>query len=314
MTHRSTGMAATNGPSGAHLMMSAPDFFEVSYRINPWMDPARWAVSAERLAADARNGWEELKHTYQRLGAVIEIQPAQRGLPDMVFTANAGLVLDRRAVLARFVCEERRGEEPHNRAFFERLRAEGVIDRVIEPSAGLYFEGAGDAIWDRTRGILWTGWGQRSSREMQHVLAEYYGVPAVALELIDPRFYHLDTCFCVLSRGEVVAYRPAFSATSWAVIEELIGRDRLIEAVDDDAFHLAVNSVCLGDDVVLCHASTGLREQLTQRGYRPHIVPLDSFNRSGGAAYCLTLRLDTLTSAAAPSRTPEDPGEERIAA
>lgn len=280
----------------AHLMMSAPDHFEVSYRINPWMDPSQWNVSAERLAGDARQGWAALKRTYEQLGARVHVQPAQKNLPDMVFTANAGLVLDRKVVLARFLCAERRGEEVHNRAFFNALAAQGLIDSVIDAPAGLAFEGAGDAIWDHTRSLLWTGWGQRSSREMTPFLAETYGLPAVDLELIDPRFYHLDTCFCVMSRGDVLVHRAAFAPKSFALIEALVGRDQLIVASDDDANHLAVNSVSLGDDVVLCHATPGLRAQLNERGYDVHVVPLDSFNRSGGAAFCLTLRLDHLTN------------------
>ena len=280
----------------AHLMMSAPDFFEVSYKINPWMDPSQWRVSAERLAGDARKGWTALKARYEQLGARVHVQPAQKGLPDMVFTANAAVVLDRKAVLARFLCAERQGEQAHNSAYFNALAAQGLVDTVIDAPADLAFEGAGDAIWDATRSLLWTGWGQRSSRQMTPFLAETFGVPAVDLELIDPRFYHLDTCFCVLSRGDVLVHRAAFAPNSFALIEELVGRDRLIIAGDEDANHLAVNSVCLGDDVVLCHATPALRAQLGERGYDVHVVPLDSFNRSGGAAFCLTLRLDNLTN------------------
>jgi ornithine aminotransferase len=279
----------------ARLMMSAPDHFEVSYKINPWMDPSQWHVSAERLASDAKRGWAALKHTYESLGAVVEVQPAVKGLPDMVFTANAAAVLDRKVVLARFLCPERQGEEQHNRAFFEAMRARGVVDEIVKAPAGLYFEGAGDAIWDRTRNLLWTGYGQRSSHDMQFFLAETFGVPAVGLELVDPRFYHLDTCMCVLDGGEVLYYPPAFSPKALALLEDMIGKDRLIAATDEDALHLAVNSVCLGKDAVFCHASGSLRAALTARGYGVHVVPLDSFNRSGGAAYCLTLRLDRST-------------------
>lgn len=286
---------ATTSTPRARLMMSAPDHFEVSYAINPWMDPAQWHVSAERLAGDARRGWASLKQTYERLGAVVEVQPAVKGLPDMVFTANAAAVLDRKVVLARFLCAERQGEEPHNRAFFEAMRARGVVDDIVQTPAGLFFEGAGDAIWDRTRGLLWTGYGQRSSRDMQFFLAETFGVPAVALELVDPRFYHLDTCMCVLDGGEVLYYPPAFSQDARALLLDMVGQDRLIAAADEDALHLAVNSVCMGQDAVFCYASDGLRRTLEERGYRVHVVPLDSFNRSGGAAYCLTLRLDRST-------------------
>jgi ornithine aminotransferase len=314
MQQPASGMEAR---SRAHLMMSAPDFFEVSYRINPWMDPGQWSVAAERLAREARTGWLELKRTYERLGARVDVQPPQRGLPDMVFTANAGLVLDRKAMLARFLCRERQGEEPHDRAFFEAQRARGAIDAIVEPPAGLYFEGAGDAIWDRMRGVLWTGYGQRSSREMQYALAEAFAVPTIGLELIDPRFYHLDTCFCVLARGDILWYRPALAPAAQALVQELVGPERLIEASDEDAHHLAVNSVCLGTDVVLCYASEALRAELIRRGYRPHVVPLESFNRAGGAAYCLTLRLDVSTRPEARREPPfveEDFSELRAAA
>ena len=274
------------------LMMSAPDHFEVSYRINPWMDPVQWKSSADQLRRQANQGWKALKETYERLGAAVEVQPAQAGLPDLVFTANSALVLDRKALLARFRHPERRMEQIHDRAFFETLRSQERIDTIVETPEDLYFEGAGDAIWDATRGVMWTGWGQRSSRPMAQVIARMFSVPTVPLELVDPRFYHLDTCLCVLPGGDVLYYPAAFSPQSLETIRDLVDKDLLIEAAAADAEHLAVNSVCLGDRIVACHAGDALREALTQRGYEVHVVPLDSFNRSGGSAYCLTLRLD----------------------
>jgi ornithine aminotransferase len=299
----------------AHLIMSAPDFFEVSYRINPWMEPERWHRSAQRLAADARQGWQRLKSTYERLGARVEVQAAVRGLPDLVFTANAAMVLDRKALLARFACAERSGEEQHNRAFFEALRARDVIDEIVETPRHMYFEGAGDAHWDAKRRLVWVGYGQRSSADMHFAIAEIYGVPTMPLELVDPRFYHLDTCFCLLAGGEIVCYPPALSASARGRLIELVGPDMLIDAGEEDAHHLAVNSVCLGRDVVMCHASDRLRARLIERGYRVHVVPLDSFNRSGGAAYCLTLRLDLQTQPARrrPVFTEDDAAEPRAA-
>jgi N-dimethylarginine dimethylaminohydrolase len=278
-------------------MMSSPQHFEVSYTINPWMDPAQWSVSAARLAEDAQRGWDALKETYERLGARVTTQSPVRGLPDMVFTANAAVVLDRKVLLARFLCAERQGEEPHNRAFFEALRAQGAVDTIVEPPPGLYFEGAGDAIWDPHRRLVWTGHGQRSSEAMHRVIADLFDVPTVPLELVDPRFYHLDTCFCVLSGGEILWYPPAFSDAAAATIRATAGAANLIEASAEDAQHLGVNSVCLGRDVVMCHVTESTRAALTARGYTVHVVPLDSFNRSGGAAYCLTLRLDNTTAA-----------------
>ncbi|MEP6609166.1 MAG: ornithine--oxo-acid transaminase [Burkholderiaceae bacterium] len=285
----------------AHLMMSAPEHFQVSYTINPWMEPSQWSVSAKKLALDANRGWSALKKTYERLGARVEVQPPVEGLPDMVFTANAAVVLDRKVLLARFLCAERQGEEAHNRAFFEGLKARGAVDSIVEAPPGLYFEGAGDAIWDASRHLIWTGYGQRSSRDMFRTIEHLYGVPAIALELIDPRFYHLDTCFCVLSGGDVLWYPKAFSDSAAAAVREIVGADALIEATDDDASHLGVNSVSIGRHVVMCHASESARAELAERGYDVTIVPLESFNRSGGAAYCLTLRLDLTTSASGSS-------------
>ncbi len=299
--------AAAQAPEKAQrsrLMMSAPDHFEVSYRINPWMDPVQWKSSADQLRRQADRGWRALKDTYERLGAEVEIQSAQPGLPDLVFTANSALVLDRVALLARFRHPERRMELNHNRAFFESLRARGWIDSIVETPDDLYFEGAGDAIWDASRRLMWTGWGQRTSRPMADVIARMYSVPTVPLELVDPRFYHLDTCLCVLSGGEVLYYPAAFSAQSRELIRDLIGKDLLIEAGAQDAEHLAVNSVCLGDRIVMCYASDGLRDVLTSRGYEVHVVPLESFNRSGGSAYCLTLRLDLSSRAGADNPKP----------
>jgi len=283
------------GSERAHLVMSAPDFFEVSYRINPWMEPERWHPSARQLADQARHDWQWLKSTYEELGALVEVQAPAAGLPDMVFTANAALVLDRKVLLARFACAERRGEEAHDRAFFQVLHERGVLDEIIEPPAELLFEGAGDAQWDASRELLWVGHGQRTSNGMDRVIRDIYSVAAESLHLVDPRFYHLDTCLCLLSGGEALFYPPAFSADSRARLRERIGPDLLIEASSEDAHHLAVNAVCLGRNVVTCHASERLRAVLSERGYRPHVVPLEPFNRSGGGAFCLTLRLDLRT-------------------
>jgi N-dimethylarginine dimethylaminohydrolase len=178
------------------------------------------------------------------------------------------------------------------------LQQRGLVDSVHSMPAGVYFEGAGDAIWDATRAMFWLGYGQRSSFEARDTIAAVFGQSAISLRLIDPRFYHLDTCFCPLSGGEILYYPAAFDEASIKLIEAVAG-DRLIVASDDDANHLGVNSVCLGKDVVMGYCSAPLRTQLQQRGYTVRVVDLGSFNRSGGSAYCLTLRLDNRSSSMA---------------
>ena len=273
------------------LLMSPPDFFEVAYAINPWMNPAQWALDAVQLSRDAHAGWTALKALYERLGATVVTKPPVRGLPDLVFTANCAVVLDGKAVLARFLNEERGGEEDFGHRMFDRLHARGAVDAVHRTPQGVYFEGAGDAIYDPLRQLMWMGFGQRSSRSAHHTIEQVFGIPTVSLELVDPRYYHLDTCLCVLSGGEVLYHPPAFADEGREQIE-FLARGRLLAATPDDASQLGVNAVCIGRDVVMCHCSPALRGQLLALGYRVHVVPLDPFNRSGGAACCLTLALN----------------------
>lgn len=274
-----------------HLLMSPPDHFEVAYAINPWMQPAAWSLDAKRLRRDAQTGWLALKATYEKLCASVTVKPAAKGWPDLVFTANCAVVLDGKVLLARYRNAERAGEEAFDQQMFEQLRLRGEVDSLHRTPEGVDFEGAGDAIFDAGRGVMWTGHGQRSSLKASRTIAQVFGLPTLALELVDPRFYHLDTCFCLLSGGEVIYHPDAFTAAGRAQIQAVVGT-QLITAMQEDAAHLGVNSVCINRDVVMCHCSTTLRAQLETLGYRVHVVPLGSFNRSGGAAYCLTLTLN----------------------
>lgn len=275
----------------AHLLLCAPDHYAVSYRINPWMQPEAWSLDAARLLRDAQDSWLELCGHYRRLGARIETMTPQPGLPDLVFTANSAVVLDGKAILARFRNPERRGEELHNRRCFEALRERGIVESLHEVPEGVCFEGAGDAIWDPSRRLMWMGYGQRSSLEARDTVRDVFGIDTVSLELATPRFYHLDTCLCVLPGGEIVWYPDAFAAGSQELLRGLVG-EQLIEAGEEDASRFAINAVSIGRDVIMCHGSAQLRRELEERGYRVTIAPLDAFNRSGGAVYCLTLRLD----------------------
>jgi N-dimethylarginine dimethylaminohydrolase len=216
----------------------------------------------------------------------------------LVFTANAAVVLDGTVLLARFRCPERQGEEPHFRRFFEGLRARGLVARVDALPEGVYLEGAGDCYWDATRQTFFMGYGPRSSREARAVVQDLFGVTAISLELVDPRFYHLDTAFCALSGGEALYYPPAFSPEGRRLLADVMGEANLIAVEDEDAAVLAANAVCLGRDVVFGACSPRLASRLAERGYRVRRVPIAAFGRSGGSAYCLTLRLDRTSAAA----------------
>jgi N-dimethylarginine dimethylaminohydrolase len=153
-------------------------------------------------------------------------------------------------------------------------------------------EGAGDCIWDRTRSLFWTGYGQRSDAAARGKVADVFGVEVMPIELATPRFYHLDTAMCVLSRGEIIYFPNAFTHASKDAFEARVAQHARIAVSDDDARQFAANAVCIDNTLLLSGCSDRLRTQLHERGYRVVATPLSSFLRSGGAAFCLTLRLD----------------------
>lgn len=275
------------------LVMCRPDHFEVSYAINPWMDPDAWASDRDKLMSQARHQWEALYRNLTDHGASVVLHTPESGVPDMVFTANAAVVLDGKALLARFLDEERRLEEPHFQAFFEGLSARGLLREVATLPDGMYQEGAGDCTWDVARQLFWAGFGQRSTREACDRIEDFFGRRVVPLELVNPRYYHIDTCLAALPSGHIVYYPPAFSDDG---IEQLTrcagGEEWLIEADAEDAEKLAVNMVCLGKRVIMAECSRELDKRLRKAGYRVVRSALPAFGMSGGAAFCLTLRIN----------------------
>lgn len=291
----------------ARILMCRPDHFAVSYSINPWMEPARWSSEAATLEAQARNEWRALHRILKAIGAQVELVPSVPGLPDLVFTANSAVVMDGIALMARFRHPERQGEEPHYERAFRRLGAAGIIADVRSMPEDVRLEGAGDCVWDRTRRMFWMGYGPRSDRDARAVVEDCFGIETVALELADPRFYHMDTALCPLSGGEMLYVPFAFTAGGLGDILARIAPELRIAVGSEDAARLAANAVCLGRDIVLSDCSAPLRARLEERGYRVHRTPLGSFNRSGGSAFCLTLRLDQRADAARDTTAQQAP-------
>jgi N-dimethylarginine dimethylaminohydrolase len=283
----------------ARFLMCRPDHFAVDYAINPWMHPESWARDSKILVNASRREWASLHRTLAGIGAAIELVPPAPHLPDLVFTANAAVVLDRKAVLARFRYPQRRGEEEPFESGFRALQGRGLIDKVVKLPADLVLEGAGDCVWDRARNAFWTGYGPRSDREAASPIKEIFEVDAVPLELADARFYHLDTALCPLSRGEIMFVPAAFAPEGLAQIHARVAPADRIEVPMEDACHLAANAVCVGNTVVTSYCGGRLHRRLAERGYHVKVTPLPSFLRSGGGAFCLTLRLDWQSHAGA---------------
>ena len=263
------------------ILMCEPGYFSVDYVINPWMRDQTGKVDRQL----AMRQWQRLRDILANLIHLAFVR-AEPGVPDMVFTANAGLVLGGKVIVSRFRAPERQGEEPYLHAWF----AANGYDIASWPR-DVAFEGAGDALLDRGQPILWVAHGFRSDAAAAALVENALGCNTFALELVDPRFYHLDTCLCPLEGGWLLYYPGAFAADSQKNIRALVPSNRRIEVSEADAAQFACNAVNVGRHVILNHASQELQAELRRTGFIPILTPLTEFMKSGGAAKCLTLKL-----------------------
>ena len=267
--------------SQIRILMCPPDHYDVDYVINPWMEGNIHKSSRDRAVEQ----WQKLYHVLKDHTLVDLVKP-QPGWPDMVFTANAGLVLGKNVVLSRFYHKERQGEEPYFKEWFE---SQGYT--VYELPKDLPFEGAGDALLDREGRWLWAGYGFRSELDSHPYLAKWLDIEVLSLRLMDERFYHLDTCFCPLNGGYLLYYPPAFDSYSNRLIEMRVPEAKRIEIEEADAVKFACNAVNVDNVVVMNNASDSLKKRLTDVGFEVVETPLTEFLKAGGAAKCLTLRV-----------------------
>ena len=265
----------------SRLLVCSPDHFRIDYEINPWMRRAN-PVDQGRALGQWQALMEVLEHD---VGAGLERMQPVEGLPDLVFTANAGVVVGQRAVVSRFRYPERQREE----TYFERwFREQGY--EVLTLDKPLYFEGAGDLL--RFADTWFGGYRQRSDIRVFPRLSEIFQREIIPLELIDSRFYHLDTCFCPLSGGDLLYFPSAFDSYGQAAIAQRIPDDHRLMVPEDEALRFACNAVCIGKQVVIPAGCPRTMQLLEARGYQAHAVQLDEFMKSGGSAKCLTLALD----------------------
>lgn len=257
------------------FLMCRPTHFAVDYAINPWMDPAA-PVDVDL----AIRQWEQLRQTYRDLGHTVEEITPLPGLPDMVFAANGGTVLGDRAMAVQFRDPQRADEAPAYRAWFEAAGLEVHDPKHVN-------EGEGDILL--AGGYLLAGTGFRTAHAAHAQLQEVFGYPVLTMQLVDPRFYHLDTALTVLDE-HTIAYLPeAFSPGSRAVLRRLF--PDAVTAGMADAAVLGLNAVSDGQHVVLPAQATGLAAKLRERGYQTIGIDLSELRKAGGGPKCCTLRL-----------------------
>ena len=266
------------------ILMCPPDHYGIEYEINPWMNRSLGAVRAL-----AHKQWLVLRDTLVSLGVQVEVMTPQPGLPDLVFTANAGLVFHNTFLSSRFKHDVRAKESPFFDAWFT---AHGfTVEHLPENT---FHEGAGDALF--CGDTLFAGYRTRSDASAHQWVAAKFGVRCLPLELVNPRFYHLDTCFCPLAPGEALYFPGAFDSYGLKVLSTHV--PKLIPVKDEEAFRFGCNAVVVGRTVVHNSQCPQLAADLQAAGYRSIEVELDEFLKAGGSAKCLTLRLDGEDAAA----------------
>jgi N-dimethylarginine dimethylaminohydrolase len=258
----------------SRYLMCRPTHFAVDYAINPWMDPTA-PVDTELAVAQ----WSTLARTYRELGHTVEeIEPVP-GLPDMVFAANGATVIDGIALGAQFRYPERAAEGPAYLAWFARAGFDTREAKAVN-------EGEGDLLLAGR--YLLAGTGFRTELAAHAQAQEVFGRPVIGLQLVDPRFYHLDTALCHLGGPARVAYLPeAFSPGSREVLRRLYPDAILADMADAEV--LGLNAVSDGENVVLPVQAEGFAAALSSRGYRPVGVDLSELRKAGGGPKCCTL-------------------------
>jgi len=266
------------------FLMCPPQWYAVDYVINPWM--------AGNLHRPTRDGaFAQWNGLYQRLLQIADVKllHPRQGAPDMVFVAHTALVQHGVAALSSFAHIERRVEEQHLRQWLEDA---GFL--LWETPHETAFEGEGDAAFDDDGNHLWIAHGVRTCRYSHEHVAAAWHARVTSLHLVDPRFYHLDTCFAPLTGGRAVYFPGAFDAASNAAIEAAYPADRRIAVSETEAIQFGCNILCVGNEAILHTVEGTLPRRLEQMGFRVTQLPLGEFVKGGGAAKSLALRLSDL--------------------
>lgn len=267
---------------GQHYLMCPPDHFGIYYEINPWMHTE---VATDRDLAQEQ--WHNLVANIKKAGATVETMEAVPGLPDIVFTANAGLVNGKQFIPSRFKYPERQPEVEYNNAWF---RAHGFEIVEFSQDPELYFEGCGDAFI--VQGQLVAGYGFRTDLRAHEALGKTLGVPFHSVRLADSRLYHLDISFCPLDSRHAIIAPDVWERSSYEEILKLVPEPLVLEL--DEALAFCANSVVINKTVIMPYCTPRIGQILHSWGYEVCVSPVSEFLKAGGGIRCLTLALDVV--------------------
>ncbi len=263
-----------------NYLMCSPKYYDVFYQINPWMKQER-AVN-HKLAIKQ---WEYLYEIMQKCGAEISLIEPIKGLPDMVFTANAGLVYENKACIAQFNYPQRQGESVYFENWFIEQNYKILPEHIVN-NKKLSFEGMGDALL--AENTLYLAHGFRSHPSYYEYFTEKLNIEVISLHLLNPNFYHLDTCFCPLNNKQALWYPPAFSNDSQLILNKHLD---LFAVSKEEAEKFACNAIVIDKSVILPVGCDNTGKYLSKLGFDCYTCDMSEFMLAGGACKCLTLKL-----------------------
>lgn len=276
-------------PAPGKVMVVNPKYFDVKYVINPHMEGHIGDINF----SEANSEWEKLKSAYENLGLYVHEVPPQPEFPDMVFCANQSLPNvkadgTKEVIMSVMHSPQRKGEVPH----IEKVYEESSYDVIhLDETQFTDFEGMGDAIWHFKKRLIWGGYGYRSSSDVYSHIAETLNTPVIALELVDEKFYHLDTCLCVLNEETALIYTKAFTEDGLKKIRSIF--TTVIEANQHEAEDLfACNATSPdGKNVFIQKGCVEVNQKLEDLGFIVHEFSTDEFLKSGGSVFCMKMML-----------------------
>jgi N-dimethylarginine dimethylaminohydrolase len=257
------------------ILVCDPSFYQINYEINPWMNVKKKANESLAL-----NQWNNLTLVIQSLGVKLLKMPPVQKLPDIVFTANAGFSFKEKVVLSNFKYDQRRPEKE----YYENYLNKNNITTISLPN-NILFEGAGDCLFNEN--YIFMGYGFRSEiSAYKEKIWDEFNLERIFLKLIDPYFYHLDTCFCPLQQNQILINAKAFEEKTIQLLKE---KFELIDVPEQDAKQFACNAVVIDKNVIIPSGCFETKNKLESKGYRVFDVDMSEFIKAGGACKCLTL-------------------------
>ncbi|HEX8549018.1 MAG TPA: arginine deiminase family protein [Cytophagaceae bacterium] len=279
------------------VLMCTPDCFEVIDVKNPYMKGNTGLINKSK----AHEQWHAIKRFYQllvtagQLEKYVEIKGAV-GCEDMVFAANQTLPWrfpdgSKKVILSKMKHPSRQKEVP----FFKELFIKKGYE-ILELETASHFEGMGDTIPHSGKQLLYGGYGHRSDLKAYEEISQLLDVKIILLELIDEKFYHLDTCFLPLDEDTLMLYPGAFTEDGLATLT------KTFKHIIEIPLHEAENGFALNAHVISCSKSQS-KHVLIQKGNEYTIAQLKALNfkvtetetsefmKSGGSVFCMKMML-----------------------